>query len=725
VRQHIRRLLCCLLAALALLGCGRGDAVELSRWSLVSGDGAVDVVLPARLDLPAGAYVLRTQVTIPPHLAGRPVTLAVPLFYGRAALVADGIEAQAAVEDVEGGYRATGPQLWRIPSEATDDGKLELELRVDHRWTQSGWHGAVPRLAAEPHGDRGFRIRSAVSMLGAWGALAALLTVGLTYFAVFLFDRRHTAHGWFALATFAATAYPLFNLGLTQAVGTLDVPILGTAIAVALVATIRFTHAEFGLGRAPVAILALPLVVALPAPFCAGPFVATQCLAPLALGTVAFALCYELVFLWRLIRRTPSDVNARIVFACWVLLGASLVNDARAWLGFGEWLGGVRTGGIGLLLFALLQSIALSRQHILAFRRVDALNAELAARVAQLEGRQREVALLGDELRRQLGERSRDLAAVLASFGRGSGPRTELVAGALVANRYRVERELGAGGMGKVYEVQRLADGRRLAIKVLRGRVNAAQAARFAREAQLISGLDHPNVVGIADVGVAPEGFLFLVMAYVDGCSLRQVADRFGDVAWAMPVLRQLADALAVIHRHGIVHRDVKPGNVLISGSDAKPLVQLTDFGIATIAGGEDDPAISERGVAPPAADAVLGETSARSRTETGVVLGTPLYMAPELSFGARDATPAADVFAFGVIAYELLTGLRPFFEPPVTALYRDGYAPPARPCPGVPARVADVLRRCLATDPAARPTAATLAAQLREDREPWQQSAH
>ena len=134
----------------------------------------------------------------------------------------------------------------------------------------------------------------------------------------------------------------------------------------------------------------------------------------------------------------------------------------HAWLGFGEPLGGVRTGGIGLLLFALLQSIALSRQHILAFRRVDTLNAELAARVVQLEGRQREVTLLGDELRRQLGERSRDLAALLASFGGGSGPRTELVAGAGVASRYRVGRELGAGGMGQVYEVQRAADGRRL-----------------------------------------------------------------------------------------------------------------------------------------------------------------------------------------------------------------------------------------------------------------------
>jgi hypothetical protein len=562
-------------------------------------------------------------------------------------------------------------------------------------------------------------------LLGSWGALATLLTVGLTYFAVFLFDRRHRAHGWFALATLAATVYPLFNLGLTQAVGTLDVPLLGTALAVAVVATIRFTHAEFGLGRAPASILALPLLVALPAPFFADPFLATQRLAPLALGTVAFALCYELVWLWRLIRRTPSDVNARIVFACWVLLGASIVNDAVAWLGFGERLGGVRTGGIGLLLFALLQSIALSRQHILAFRRVDTLNAELAARVVQLEGRQREVALLGDELRRQLGERSRDLASLLASFGRGSGPRTELVVGAVVASRYRVEREIGAGGMGKVYQVQRLADGRRLAMKILTGRVNAAQAARFAREAQLVSELDHPNVVGIADVGVAPEGFLFLVMAYVDGCSLRQMADRFGDVDWAMPVLCQLADALAAIHRHGIVHRDVKPGNVLISGSDAAPLVQLTDFGIATVAGDDGgQPPITERGPPPASAEGDTVEESARPRTETGMVLGTPLYMAPELSLGARDATPAADVFAFGVMAYELLSGLRPFFEPPVTALYRGGYAPPARPCPGVPARMAEALRRCLATDPAARPTAATLTELLRGDSQRLAQSA-
>lgn len=714
-------LLWCVLLVLGLTGCSPGaEAIRLERWSLTAAGSTTEVGLPAHLPVGRDDYVLRARVELPAAMAGRPVALFLPLFNGRAALVADGVEARSVVEEVDGGYRATTPHLWRVPAEATADGTLDLELRVAHRWTQSGWFDVVPTLTTDLHGGPELRVRSGITIFGAWAALATLLTVGLTYFAVYLFDRRHTAHAWFALATLAAVVYPLFTLGLTQALGTLDVPVLGTALAVAVVATIRFTHTEFGLGPAPRAILGLPLVVALPAPFCADPFLATQWLAPLSLGTVAFAIGYELVSLRRHLQRRRADVNARIVFACWVLLAASIANDAAAWLGFGDPLGGVRGGGVGLSLFALLQSIALSRQHILAYRRVDALNAELAARVEELEGQQREVATLGDELRRQLGERSRDLAAMLASFGGGTGPRTELVAGAVVAERYRVVREVGRGGMGRVYEVHRLTDGRRLAMKVMTGRVTANQAARFAREAQLVSALDHSNVVGIADVGVAPEGFLFLVMAYVDGCSLRDVSARYGEVLWAMPILRQLADALAAIHGQGIVHRDIKPGNVLISGGDDAPRVQLTDFGIATTApeddtDGDEAAAAREAAAAAPALDTLTGHLTVRTRTQTGMLLGTPLYMAPELSFGARDATPAADVFAFGVMAYELLSGLRPYSDPPVSAQHRGGYAATPRLCPGIPLRVAELLRRCLSSDPAARPTAAALVATLRD----------
>jgi hypothetical protein len=293
-----------------------------------------------------------------------------------------------------------------------------------------------------------------------------------------------------------------------------------------------------------------------------------------------------------------------------------------------------------------------------------------------------------ERARADVAERSRELSEALLRLS--DQPPTTLQSGDLIEERYRVLRVLGAGGMGQVHEVERIADGRRLALKVIRGNANREALLRFAREAQIASQLDHPNVVGVLDVGVARSG-MFLVMELVGGASLEGHRQRFGEVAWALPILGQIAGALAAMHSRGIIHRDLKPSNVLLDGDVAK----VADFGIASL----ELPAPSD--------DETV--TMEKSLTVTGAVLGTPIYMAPELARGARHASPSADVFSLGVMAYELLSARRPFENAPVLS----GQVSPPPGLSGVSSAIAALIDRCLAQSPESRPSAEELAAAI------------
>ena len=207
--------------------------------------------------------------------------------------------------------------------------------------------------------------------------------------------------------------------------------------------------------------------------------------------------------------------------------------------------------------------------------------------------------------------------------------------------------------MGEVHEVERLTDGRRLALKTITGNAKRESLARFAREAQVAAELDHPNVVATLDIGVTRSGTLFLVMELVTGASLAAARTRYGDVPWAIPVLQQIATALAAMHAQGIVHRDLKPSNVLVDGNTVK----VADFGLAGLVNQSDVAAT----LSPAEAAAV-----SPALTRTGAIMGTPIYMAPELAGGARAAGPSADIFSFGVVAYELLARQLPHTAPPV-----------------------------------------------------------
>jgi eukaryotic-like serine/threonine-protein kinase len=206
-----------------------------------------------------------------------------------------------------------------------------------------------------------------------------------------------------------------------------------------------------------------------------------------------------------------------------------------------------------------------------------------------------------------------------------------------LADRYRIEREIGAGGMATVYLAQDLRHDRKVALKLLRPELSAVIGAeRFLAEIKLTANLQHPHILPLFDSGEA-DGFLFYVMPFVEGESLRSRLSREKQlpVPDAVRVATEVASALDYAHRHGVVHRDIKPENILLH--DGRALV--ADFGIALAA----------------------SKAGGNRMTETGMSLGTPHYMSPEQAMGEREITARSDVYAIGVVLYEMLTGDPPF----------------------------------------------------------------
>jgi Tol biopolymer transport system component/tRNA A-37 threonylcarbamoyl transferase component Bud32 len=258
------------------------------------------------------------------------------------------------------------------------------------------------------------------------------------------------------------------------------------------------------------------------------------------------------------------------------------------------------------------------------------------------------------------------------------------VLAAALADRYRIERELGQGGMATVYLAEDLRHHRKVALKVLRPELAATLGPeRFLREVTIAAGLQHPNILPVHDSGEA-AGFLYYVMPFVEGHSLRERLAREGElpVAEAARILRDVADALSAAHAKGVVHRDIKPENVLLTGRHAV----VADFGVAK--------AVSEA-------------TGRQTLTTAGVALGTPTYMAPEQAAASPHVDHRADLYAFGVMAYEMLTGQPPFTaatpqgilaahvtEAPVPVTQRRATIPPA---------LAQLVMRCLAKKSADR----------------------
>ena len=259
--------------------------------------------------------------------------------------------------------------------------------------------------------------------------------------------------------------------------------------------------------------------------------------------------------------------------------------------------------------------------------------------------------------------------------GRLVSAATDRLAAAL-AGRYRLERELGRGGMATVYLAHDLKHDRDVALKVLRPELAASLGAeRFLAEIRLTAKLQHPHIVPLFDSGEA-GGFLYYVMPYIEGESLRTRLEREKrlDVEAMLALARPVAQALAYAHEAGVVHRDIKPENILLSRG--QPFV--TDFGIAR------------------AVQAAGGERL----TATGLAIGTPAYMSPEQALGEAGVDARSDVYSLGCVIYELLVGEPPFGGATVQALIARRLAGPPPHLTGVPAAVDEVVRRSLATAP-------------------------
>ena len=205
--------------------------------------------------------------------------------------------------------------------------------------------------------------------------------------------------------------------------------------------------------------------------------------------------------------------------------------------------------------------------------------------------------------------------------------------------RYRIERELGQGGMATVFLAEDIRHHRKVAIKVLHPELSAVLGSeRFLKEIELTANLQHPHILPLFDSGAA-EGLLYYVMPYVEGETLRGRLERERQlpVADAIRIASDVADALDYAHRQHVIHRDIKPENILLL--DGRPVV--ADFGIA-----------------------LAVEQAAGSRmTQTGMSLGTPQYMAPEQAMGDKSVDHRADIYALGAVTFEMLAG-----EPPLSA---------------------------------------------------------
>uniref|UniRef100_UPI0037C06C95 serine/threonine-protein kinase n=1 Tax=Gemmatimonas sp. TaxID=1962908 RepID=UPI0037C06C95 len=270
---------------------------------------------------------------------------------------------------------------------------------------------------------------------------------------------------------------------------------------------------------------------------------------------------------------------------------------------------------------------------------------------------------------------------------------------AALADRYRVTRELGAGGMATVYLAHDLKHERDVAIKVLHPDLGAALGAeRFLAEIKTTAKLQHPHILPLLDSGAA-DGLLYYVMPLVTGETLRArlVRETQLPLEDALQLAREVADALAYAHAQGVIHRDIKPENILLQGGAGSQHALVADFGIAL---------------------AVQSAGGARM-TQTGLSLGTPQYMSPEQAMGERAIDARSDVYALGAVLYEMLTGEPPFsgatVQSIVAKVLTERPVAPSTLRDTVPPAVDQAVLRALAKLPADRfPSATAVAEALR-----------
>jgi predicted ATPase/tRNA A-37 threonylcarbamoyl transferase component Bud32 len=285
-------------------------------------------------------------------------------------------------------------------------------------------------------------------------------------------------------------------------------------------------------------------------------------------------------------------------------------------------------------------------------------------------------------------------------------PPGDPLIGLVLDGKYRIDGVVGEGGMGTVYRSTQLNLHRPVAVKVIRGDFleDSVATARFKREALAVAQVKHPHIVTVLDFGVTAEAGAYLVLEYLDGCTLRERIDCEGALPLpiAVALMRQVCSAVHMAHTAGIVHRDLKPENIFLEGTAAAPSAKVLDFGVAKVHGRKG---------------AVAHGGAPKSLTISGVFVGTPTYMSPEQCEG-HDLDARSDVYALGCVFYEMITGRPPFAARSLIALLNkhvsDPPVPPGALVPGLPHDIEFAVMRALAKLPEERhQSAAELAGSL------------
>jgi serine/threonine-protein kinase len=263
--------------------------------------------------------------------------------------------------------------------------------------------------------------------------------------------------------------------------------------------------------------------------------------------------------------------------------------------------------------------------------------------------------------------------------------------GKILLGKYVVLGGLGAGAMGTVYEAENLSVGKHVALKILRREYVGSEEVigRFQREARAAARIGHPNIVDVLDMGRTEDGLPFIVMECLEGQDLFALLAERGPlpIARAVDIIMQVLSALGAAHAVGILHRDLKPENVFLSQRPRPDFVKVLDFGVAKFA---DTP-----------------DSAASRLTRGGTVVGTPAYMSPEQARGAADLDARSDLYAAGVLLYEMLTGRTPHegenYNEMMFRIVSEDARPLAMAAPSLPAELGEVVDRCLAREPEQR----------------------
>jgi tetratricopeptide (TPR) repeat protein len=320
------------------------------------------------------------------------------------------------------------------------------------------------------------------------------------------------------------------------------------------------------------------------------------------------------------------------------------------------------------LAYEQLGKLQESEETLLKIRSVDIGFRDVSQLLSNVQSR---ISMLGGEVRRDVS--SMPTMATPAPAGDGKSPVMSMVEKSL-HNRYDLERELGRGGMGVVYKARDTQLDRPVALKFLGSLVDGSEEfrQRFQREARAAAQVSHPNILSIYDIGVE-QGSTYIAMEYIEGPNLNQYLGQKGklSVREAVNLISQACAALEAIHQAGIVHRDIKPDNILIAKGG---LVKLMDFGLAKGYGAR--------------------------LTGSHVIMGTPCYMSPEQARGG-DVGPKSDLYAIGLVLYELLSGKTVFNDGNVLERQILEMPPlPSQVVEGIPELLDQIIMKCIAKDP-------------------------